>query len=339
MKTSSFNYELPESFIAQNPYLKRDESKLLYLNKDSSISHHIFSDIKKILKKDDVLVLNDTKVRRSRIYLNKLNTGAKVEFLFLENENDIWTCLVKPAKKAKIGDIFIYKDLELKIESIGERGIRKVKINYDGEFEDFIEENGAMPLPPYISDYPEDDSYYQTIYAKHFGSSAAPTAGLHFTNDLLEEIKKRGVNISYITLHVGLGTFRPVTTELIENHKMHSEYYFLDKKNAEIINKSKRIICVGTTSIRALESIYNKYGYIREDKDRTDIFMYPGYKFNTADILITNFHLPESTLLMLVSAFCGLEEVLNAYTEAKNNNYKFFSFGDAMIIEKKEKYV
>ncbi len=339
MNTSDFYFDLPDGFIAQEPLAKRDQSKLMLIDKESgAIEHKKFYQIIDYLDAGDCLVLNDSRVLPARIY-GKRETGAKVEFLLLtERTKDEWECLVKPGKKAKIGDKFDFDGL-LTAEVIGiiEDGIRIVKFYYQGEFYAHLDQIGAMPLPPYITLSLEDQERYQTVYNRERGSAAAPTAGLHFTDELLEEIKAKGVNIAYLTLHVGLGTFRPVKVDDVENHQMHSEFYQLDEKNAAIIRQTKekggRIISVGTTSTRTLESIAKKHGEIVADSDWTDIFIYPPYQFKAIDALITNFHLPESTLLMLVSAFYNKDAMLKAYQNAIENNYRFFSFGDCMLIK------
>jgi len=337
MKLDDFNYELDESFIAQSPLINRDESKLLVLNKDDgSIEHKTFKNIIDYLNKDDILVLNDTKVLPARLIGEKENTKAIIEILLLKNiENDIWECLVKPAKRIKVGTIVNFsKLLKAKCIEIQDEGIRIFELIYEGIFYEILDKLGTMPLPPYIHKKLEDKDRYQTIYAKNIGSSAAPTAGLHFTDDLIKKIKAKGINICFITLHVGIGTFRPVSVDNIENHKMHSEFYSLDKDTANILNNKKgRIISVGTTTTRTLETILKNNNKFIECSGWTDIFIYPGYKFKAIDALITNFHLPKSTLLMLVSAFSSKDFILEAYEEAKRNKYRFFSFGDAMFIK------
>lgn len=339
MNTNDFNYDLPESFIAQHPLKNRSESKLLVLNKyTGEIEHKKFSNIIEYLDKEDVLVLNNTKVLPARIYGNKETTNAKIEVLLLkEIDKDVWECLARPQKRIKTGDKIIFsKDLSCSILEVLEDGITHVKMNYNGIFLDILNRVGIMPLPPYIHEELKDNNSYQTVYARELGSVAAPTAGLHFTPELLEKIKEKGITIVYITLHVGIGTFRPVSENDITKHKMHSEYYEITKEAASILNRSKkegkRIICVGTTSVRTLESNYNKYKGFKETCEETNIFIYPPYKFKAVDALITNFHLPKSTLLMLVSALSKKNYILNAYEEAKKNNYRFFSFGDAMFI-------
>ena len=340
MKTSDFNYYLPEELIAQEPLKDRASSRLMVLNKKTGdIEHKKFRDIKDYLKKGDCLVINDTKVIPARLIGERKNTGARVEVLLLvRKEIDTWEVLTYPGKKAKIGDKIVFGGgkLECEVIDIIEGGNRIVKFYFDGVFENILDELGEMPLPPYITHKLEDKNRYQTVYAKHEGSAAAPTAGLHFTNELLEEISNMGVEIAHVTLHVGLGTFRPVKAEEITDHEMHSEYYVVEKEQADIINKAKerggRIISVGTTSTRTLESAADDNGIIQPKSGWTKIFIYPGYKFKAIDGLITNFHLPESTLLMLVSALPGRENVLNAYKAAVDEKYRFFSFGDAMFI-------
>ncbi len=333
MKKSDFFYDLPDKLIAQSPAEKRDESRLMVLDKSrKTVEHRAFKDIVDYLEEGDALVLNNTKVLPARIY-GERSTGARVEFLLLKTvRNNVWKCLTKPAKRAKKGDVFTFsKDLHGQIVEEGEEGIRLIEFSNKRNLFEILDEIGAMPLPPYIR-YTGDESRYQTVYAKHLGSAAAPTAGLHFTDELMDKLLKKGVKIAYVTLHVGLGTFRSVKVDNIEEHKMHSEYYELDEENATIINSSNRVVAVGTTSVRTLESIYNKFGEIKADADHTDIFIFPGYQFHSVDALITNFHLPESTLLMLVSAFYERKKILNAYNEAIKNEYRFFSFGDAMYI-------
>lgn len=340
MKTSDFYFDLPKELIAQTPLKDREKSRLLVLDKESGeIEHKNFTNIIDFLNEGDVLVLNNTRVIPARLLGKKENTGGKVEFLLLNNiEGDFWETLVKPGKKAKIGDIIEFGDGILKAEvvDIKEGGTRKIKFIYDGIFNEILDKLGEMPLPPYITEKLEDKERYQTVYSKIKGSAAAPTAGLHFTDELLEAIKGKGVNISYITLHVGLGTFRPVKVDDVDNHEMHSEFFEVSKETAHIINKAKennkKIISVGTTSTRTLESV-SVDGRVKESRGWTDIFIYPGFKFQVIDSLITNFHLPESTLVMLVSALSSKENVLNAYEEAIKERYRFFSFGDAMIIK------
>ena len=341
MKTDDFDFELPEELIAQEPILKRDRSRLMVVDKKTgSISHHVFTDIVDLLNKGDVLVLNDTKVIPARLFGIKENTSAHIEVLLLNNiENNIWSCLVKPAKRVKEGTIISFGDglLKAKCLEVDDEGIRKIEFKYDGIFMEILDKLGTMPLPPYIKTKLKDKDRYQTVYAKNIGSAAAPTAGLHFTNELLEKIKNKGIIICYVTLHVGLGTFRPVKVEDVSKHKMHSEYYEMNEETANILNKAKeegrRIISVGTTSVRVLETVMNKYNYFCKCSGWTDIFIYPGYKFKAIDNLITNFHLPKSTLIMLVSALASREIILNAYNEAVKEKYRFFSFGDSMFIK------
>ena len=341
MKTDDFDFELPEELIAQEPILKRDSSRLMVVDKKTgSISHHVFTDIVDLLNKGDVLVLNDTKVIPARLFGIKENTSAHIEVLLLNNiENNIWSCLVKPAKRVKEGTIISFGDglLKAKCLEVDDEGIRKIEFKYDGIFMEILDKLGTMPLPPYIKTKLKDKDRYQTVYAKNIGSAAAPTAGLHFTKELLEKIKNKGIIICYVTLHVGLGTFRPVKVEDVSKHKMHSEYYEMNEETANILNKAKeegrRIISVGTTSVRVLETVMNKYNYFCKCSGWTDIFIYPGYKFKAIDNLITNFHLPKSTLIMLVSALASREIILNAYKEAVKENYRFFSFGDSMFIK------
>ena len=341
MKTDDFDFELPENLIAQTPLEKRDNSKLLVLNKESgNIEHQHFYDIIDLLSENDVLVLNDTKVIPARLYGIKEGTDANIEVLMLKEVNkDEWECLVKPAKRVKIGTkvIFGHNDIEAVCTGIGEEGIRIFKLSYEGIFYEVLDRLGEMPLPPYIHEKLKDKNRYQTVYAKYEGSAAAPTAGLHFTNELLTKLKEKGVKIEYVTLHVGLGTFRPVSVEDVTKHKMHSEFYIMNKDTADNLNEAKkngkRIISVGTTSTRTLETIMNLYGEFKECSGWTDIFIYPGYKFKAIDALITNFHLPKSTLVMLVSALAGKENIMNAYKEAVTNEYRFFSFGDSMFIK------
>jgi len=339
MDVKDFYYNLPEELIAQVPILKRDESRLLVLDRENkTIEHKIFKDILDYLKPGDCLVRNNTKVLPARIY-GKKETGANVEFLLLNNiEGDIWESIVRPGNKLHVGTKVIFGDGLLVAEIIDtmEGGTRKVKFIYDGIFNEILDQIGLMPLPPYIHEELKEKDRYQTVYAKYQGSAAAPTAGLHFTEELLEKIKEKGVEIANVTLHVGIGTFRPVKVEKIEDHHMHSEHFYIKPEDAEKINKAKqnggRIICVGTTSCRVLESVANEQGLVREIEGDTSIFIYPGYKFKCVDALITNFHLPESTLLMLVSALAGKEYIMSAYEEAVNEKYRFFSFGDAMLI-------
>lgn len=342
MKTEDFNYNLPEELIAQVPIKNRDMSRLMVVNKDNgNIEHKKFYNIIDHLNKGDVLVLNDTKVLPARLFGTKEETNAMIEILLLKNISDnIWECLVKPAKRIKIGTIVTFGNGILKAECIEKKdeGICLFDLKYNGVLYEILDELGTMPLPPYIKEKLDDKERYQTVYAKNVGSAAAPTAGLHFTKELMEKIKEKGVIICYVTLHVGLGTFRPVTVTDVTSHKMHSEFYSMNKEVAEILNKAKkenrRIISVGTTTTRTLEAIINKYNEFICCSGWTDIFIYPGYEFKAVDALITNFHLPKSTLLMLVSALASKEIILNAYQEAVKEKYRFFSFGDAMFIEK-----
>ncbi len=339
MDKKDFYYDLPEELIAQTPLKNRSESRLMRLNKRTGeISHDHFYDLPKFLKKGDCLILNDTKVMPARLYGTKEDTGGAIEFLLLKKRSlDEWEVILRPGKRAKPGARFVFGEGELKAEIIDvvNDGNRIVKFFYDGVFENVLDKLGEMPLPPYITEKLEDKDRYQTVYAKHTGSAAAPTAGLHFTDELLKEIADMGVNIGYVTLHVGLGTFRPVKADNILDHKMHSEFYVMPEETAELIKRTKaeggRVVSVGTTATRVLETVGAK-GEIKEDSGWTDIFIYPGIKFNVVDALITNFHLPESTLIMLVSAMAGRENVLNAYNEAVKERYRFFSFGDAMFI-------
>ena len=341
MKVEEFDYNLPEELIAQTPLEQRDSSKLLVLDKKTGeVEHKHFYDILNYLEKGDTLVLNDTKVLPARLIGEKEETKAVIEILLLKNiKDDDWECLVKPARRIKVGTIVSFGNGKLKAKCIKEEdeGIRHFTLIYNVILLETLEELGTMPLPPYIHEKLNDQSRYQTVYAKEVGSAAAPTAGLHFTNELLEKIKAKGINIAYVTLHVGLGTFRPVSVETIEEHEMHSEYYQMTQEVAELLTKTKKenhkIIAVGTTSTRTLETIMTKYGEFKECNGWTNIFIYPGYKFKAIDNLITNFHLPKSTLVMLVSALAGKENILNAYNEAIKNEYRFFSFGDAMLIK------
>ena len=341
MKTDDFDYYLPEELIAQTPLEKRDDSKLMVVDKETGeIKHEVFHNIINYLNKGDVLVLNDTKVLPARIIGEKKDTKAVIELLLLKNiDNDNWECLAKPAKRIKIGSTISFGDGLLTATCIdtGEEGIRIMQFNYNGIFYEILDKLGSMPLPPYIKEKLQDKNRYQTVYAKNVGSAAAPTAGLHFTNELLDEIKNKGVEICYVTLHVGLGTFRPVNVEDVTKHKMHSEFYSMSSSVAQILNDAKkngqRIISVGTTSTRTLETIMTKYNEFRETSGWTDIFIYPGYEFKAINAQITNFHLPKSTLIMLVAAFSTKEIILNAYNEAVKNKYRFFSFGDSMFIK------
>ena len=340
MKKEDFYFDLPEELIAQDPLEDRSGSRLLVLDKETGeTEHHIFREIVNYLNPGDCLVINDTKVIPARLIGEKEGTGAKVEVLLLKRkENDIWETLVKPGRKMKPGARLVFGNGLLKAEVIGvvEEGNRLIRFEYEGIFEEILDQLGQMPLPPYITHQLEDKNRYQTVYAKHSGSAAAPTAGLHFTPELLDEIKEKGVEIAHVTLHVGLGTFRPVKVENIQEHHMHSEFYRIEQSEADKIKRAKeeghRVICVGTTSCRTVESAADENGRLRECSGWTEIFIYPGYKFKVLDALITNFHLPESTLIMLVSALAGREHVLAAYEEAIRERYRFFSFGDAMFI-------
>lgn len=342
MNIEEYNYDLPEKFIAQVPLKNRSDSKLLLLDKENgNIKEEIFKNIINYLEKGDVLVLNDTKVIPARIIGEKIDTKAVIELLLLKDvEGDIWECLARPGKRLHVGTIITFGNDLLKAEVIEklDEGIVHVKLIYDGILMEILDKLGTMPLPPYIHEKLSDQSRYQTVYAKNLGSAAAPTAGLHFTKELLEEIKNKGIEILYVTLHVGLGTFRPVEVTDITKHNMHSEYYIMTKDVANKLNKSKsegrNIYAVGTTSTRVLETVASKYGEFKECSGDTNIFIYPGYTFKAIDGLITNFHLPKSTLLMLVSALSKKEYILNAYEYAKMNNFRFFSFGDAMFIKK-----
>ena len=340
MKTEDFNFYLPENLIAQTPLLKRDSSRLLVLDKNTGeVCHKHFYDVIDYLNEGDALVLNDTKVIPARLIGTKVDTNAVIEVLMLRNiEDDIWECLTKPAKRIKEGTIVKFSDkLKCICVNVLDEGIRHFKFIYDGIFMEILDELGSMPLPPYIHEKLSDKELYQTVYAKNIGSAAAPTAGLHFTRELLDKIEKKKVNILYITLHVGLGTFRPVNVEDVTKHKMHSEYYEMSDEVANKLNEvkksGKKIISVGTTTTRTLETIMCKYGEFRKCSGFTDIFIYPGYKFKAVDNLITNFHLPKSTLIMLISALAGKENIMNAYKIAVEKEYRFFSFGDAMLIK------
>ena len=340
MKVSDFNYNLPEELIAQTPIQKRDESRLMVLNKtNKTIEHKVFKDILDYLKPGDCLVRNNTKVIPARLYGIKEDTGVNVEFLLLNRiEGDIWEVMVHPGRRLKKGVKVTFGDGLLKAEILEqmENGNRKVKFEYNGIFNEILDQIGLMPLPPYIKERLKDKDRYQTVYAKYEGSAAAPTAGLHFTDELLEKIKTKGVEIANVTLHVGIGTFRPVKVENIEDHDMHSEHFYIKQEDADKINNARknggRIISVGTTSCRVLESVADENGYVKEIEGDTSIFIYPGYKFKCIDCLITNFHLPESTLIMLVSTLAGKDFVMSAYEEAVKEKYRFFSFGDAMFI-------
>ena len=341
MKLEEFDFYLPEELIAQTPLLKRDTSKLLTINrKENTYEHKVFSDIIDYFNPGDTLVLNNTRVMPARLYGQKKDTGAAIEVLLLKNkEHNMWECLVKPAKRIKVGSIVSFGDgiMEAECVKVLDDGFRYFEFKYEGIFQERLDELGTMPLPPYIKERLTDKERYQTVYSKEVGSSAAPTAGLHFTNELLDKIKQKGVNIVYLTLHVGLGTFRPVSVENIEDHDMHSEYYTLDEKTANVINETKkngrRVFSVGTTSTRTLETIArDNDGEIVPASGWTNIFIYPGFEFKCVDGLITNFHLPKSSLIMLGSAFYNREKVLELYKIAVENKYRFFSFGDAMII-------
>ena len=339
MNLTEFYYDLPEELIAQVPIQKRDESRLMVLDRNNkTIEHKIFKDIIEYLKPGDCLVRNNTKVIPARIY-GKKETGANVEFLLLNNiEEDVWEAIVRPGNKLHVGTKVTFGKgiLNAEILDVMEGGTRKIKFTYNGIFNEILDKIGLMPLPPYIHEELKEKDRYQTVYAKYQGSAAAPTAGLHFTEELLEKIREKGVEIANVTLHVGIGTFRPVKVEKIEEHHMHSEHYYIKKEDAEKINNAKknggRIVSVGTTSCRVLESIADENGFVKEIEGDTSIFIYPGYKFKCIDALITNFHLPESTLLMLVSALAGKDYIMKAYKEAVEQKYRFFSFGDAMFI-------
>lgn len=341
MKLEEFDYNLPEELIAQTPIKQRDASRLMVLDKkNGELVHKHFYDIIDYLNPGDTLVLNDTKVLPARLIGEKVSTKAVIEVLLLKNkEKDTWECLVKPARRIHVGDVVSFGDglLKLTCTEVKDEGIRVFDASYEGIFYELLDKLGTMPLPPYIHEKLEDKDRYQTVYAKEIGSAAAPTAGLHFTEELLERIKEKGINVVYLTLHVGLGTFRPVKVEDVTKHKMHSEFYSLSKNVADILNKTrengKRIIAVGTTSTRTLETVYEKFGEFREDNGFTDIFIYPGKEVKSIDGLITNFHLPKSTLIMLVSAIAGEDNILNAYNTAVKEKYRFFSFGDAMFIK------
>lgn len=340
MKTSDFYFELPEEQIAQDPLADRSASRLMVLHwKTGTIEHRKFTDIVEYLRPGDCLVRNNTKVIPARLFGTREDTGAVIEFLLLKrHEDDVWETLVKPGKKARTGVKVVFGEGELRGEIIGvqEDGNRRIRFSYEGIFEEILDRLGQMPLPPYITHKLEDKNRYQTVYARYDGSAAAPTAGLHFTEELFRELEEKGVLVANVTLHVGLGTFRPVKVEDVSEHHMHSEHYFIEPEEAEKINRAKknggRIICVGTTSCRTIESAADEDGVLRASEENTEIFIYPGYRFRIMDELITNFHLPESTLLMLVSALAGKEFVLRAYEEAVREGYRFFSFGDAMYI-------
>ncbi len=340
MELSDFNYYLPEELIAQTPIEKRDESRLMVLDKNTGeIEHKIFRDIIDYLQPGDCLVRNNTKVIPARLY-GKKETGANVEFVLLKNlEGDVWEAMVRPGNKLHSGAKVIFGDGLLRAEILEtlQDGTRKVKFEYDGIFNEILDKIGLMPLPPYIHESLKDNDRYQTVYAKYEGSAAAPTAGLHFTDELLKKIEEKGISIANVTLHVGIGTFRPVKEKNIEDHQMHTEHYYIKQEDADKINKAKlsghRVIAVGTTSCRTIETIADEKGLVKACEGDTGIYIYPGYKFKCLDALITNFHLPESTLVMLVSALAGRENILNAYNEAVKEKYKFFSFGDAMFIK------
>lgn len=341
MKTSDFYYDLPQELIAQTPMEPRDMSRLMVIDKNTGeVEHKIFKDLIDYLRPGDCLILNDTRVIPARIYGVKKETGAVVEFLLLkQSENNVWECLCKPGKRAKIGTEFVFGDgiVECEVVNITEDGNRKVQFKCDSkEIYTILDKIGKMPLPPYITEELQNGELYQTVYSKELGSAAAPTAGLHFTEEMLKQIEDKGIKIGYVTLHVGLGTFRPVKVDDVKNHKMHSEHYHISKETADLINDTKknggRVIAVGTTSTRTLESVATKNGCICEDEDDTSIFIYPGYEFKCIDGLVTNFHLPESTLIMLISAFAGYDNVMNAYKIAVKEKYRFFSFGDACFF-------
>ena len=340
MKRTDFYYELPEELIAQDPLEDRSSSRLLVLDRKSgAVSHHVFRKITEYLKEGDCLVINDTKVIPARLIGSKIGTGARIEVLLLKRkENNIWETLVKPGKKMKAGAKISFGDglLTGEVIDIVEEGNRLIRFSFEGIFEEILDQLGQMPLPPYITHQLQDKNRYQTVYAKYEGSAAAPTAGLHFTEELFEKLKKKGVLVANVTLHVGLGTFRPVKAEEITEHTMHSEFYSVAPEEADKINAAKaaggRIVCVGTTSCRTLESAVDSEGKLQAGEGDTEIFIYPGYSFQMMDVLITNFHLPESTLLMLVSALAGKEQVMAAYKEAVRERYRFFSFGDAMLV-------
>ena len=340
MKVTDFDYELPEELIAQTPMEKRDESRLMVLDrKEQTIEHKHFKDVIDYLEPGDVLVRNNTKVIPARLY-GKKETGAKVEFLLLNNmEKDIWECIVRPGNKLHVGARVIFGDGILKAEVLDTMpgGTRKVKFHYEGIFNEILDKIGLMPLPPYIHESLKEKDRYQTVYAKYDGSAAAPTAGLHFTPELLKKIEEKGIDIANVTLHVGIGTFRPVKEDTVEAHQMHSEHFYIKEEDCEKINKAKksghRVIAVGTTSCRVLETIADDNGYVKPTEGDTQIFIYPGYKVRCLDALITNFHLPQSTLVMLVSALAGKDYIMKAYKEAVEQKYRFFSFGDAMLIK------
>lgn len=341
MKTSDFYYDLPQELIAQTPIEPRDQSRLMVVDKNTGeVTHKIFKDLIDYLNPNDCLILNDTRVIPARIYGVKKETGAVVEFLLLkQSENNVWECLCKPGKRAKIGTEFVFGEglVDCEVVDITDDGNRKIQFKCDSkEIYTILDKIGKMPLPPYITEELKNGERYQTVYSRELGSAAAPTAGLHFTNELLERIEQKGIKIGYVTLHVGLGTFRPVKVDDVTKHKMHTEHYHISKQTADLVNKTKanggRVISVGTTSTRTLESVATKNGCICEDEDDTSIFIYPGYEFKCIDGLVTNFHLPESTLIMLISAFAGYDNVMNAYKIAVDERYRFFSFGDACLF-------
>ncbi len=339
MKTSDFYYDLPQELIAQTPIEPRDASRLMFLNKNSGeVTHTVFHDLKDYLKPGDCLILNNTRVLPARIFGTRTDTGAVVEFVLLRQRGQLlWECIAGPGKKAKEGHHFRFSDkLSAVVKEVKDDGNRMLEFTCDGEFFAVLDEIGQMPLPPYIKEKLENKERYQTVYSKELGSAAAPTAGLHFTPELLQDLIDSGIRVEYVTLHVGLGTFRPVKVDDVTKHKMHTEYYYMPQHTADVINETKRnggrVICVGTTSCRTVESVGTKYGEIKECSGDTDIFIYPGYQFKCMDGLITNFHLPESTLIMLVSAFAGYDHIMNAYKTAVEERYRFFSFGDAMLI-------
>lgn len=342
MKTKDFDYNLPEELIAQTPLKERSDSRLLVTSRtDFSIQHETFKNIINYIEEGSVLVLNNTKVIPARLHGIKKNTNANIEVLLLNQFGlNQWETLVKPARRVKVGTEIIFGEglLKLVCTEVLDEGLRRFNLHYEGDLEDILNQLGEMPLPPYIHEKLEDQSRYQTVYSKINGSAASPTAGLHFTKDLLKKLEDKGIIIVYITLHVGLGTFRPVAVDDVKKHKMHSEFYMVDKKTAEILNKAKldnrQIYAVGTTSVRTLETVFNKFNQFQESYGFTDIFIYPGYEFKAIDNLITNFHLPKSTLMMLVSAFASKDIIMNAYNEAIKEKYRFFSFGDSMLIKK-----
>lgn len=339
MRKSDFFYHLPEELIAQTPIEPRDSSRLMtFARSGGEVGHSVFNQLDNFLKAGDTLVLNNTRVLPARIFGTRRDTGAVVEFVLLKQKSTlVWECIAGPGKKAKTGTSFVFSDdLSANVIDVLPDGNRIIEFTCNGEFFSVLEKVGQMPLPHYIKEKLQNNERYQTVYSKELGSAAAPTAGLHFTKEMLERLSAKGINIAYVTLHVGLGTFRPVKVDEITDHKMHSEHYCISEETAKVINETKknggRVICVGTTSCRTLESAATKFGEIKECSDDTDIFIYPGYEFKVMDGLITNFHLPESTLIMLVSAFAGYENTMNAYKKAVDEKYRFFSFGDAMLI-------